>query len=597
MKDETPSSICCRPMSHADPIIEHSTMPPYDEVGCPAMKFKYGKDCLCENQAACRGLTAAFSMLGNDPRSGFVRIPNYKEHPESQFYVERNMQREAYLRYLLPDHPVEKETLAKDVALHHFHPRVVARLVSNLQKNIPRTVPERELIQLGLILDERDKLKDEDGNYTGRCIFAPCYPIEKSKQDLKRLLRLCRALNQDKKDKSSAQKSSPKPKKKKKRRFDPDIRNEDDLAYSSSRDDDRDEDRDEDTSDERLDTLADHNIHSLLESIIRLEPIPEEGDDVKVMELMPTLDTDLESESEEDEDEEDARPNMTATVSMQIGLEKLHTGKGKNRMTKITKRAPSPFFEISVLHDVDKSGYVAIHAILKCVLPLVPLVTYTSVPYYFIRDTIHPSVQIYRSYPLTDTKNGTWDPIESLDLGVDVHTPEDLNFRITVYDLAVKGGDHLLIGTSQVNALDLLTTSHMSIPILRDDKVKGFLKVASFQLHTFDNVCSTSESADSSWEHTPQVGESLSEETCDCNLPLNHSAEQESPFELHYTYLDSPPRPTLSMQVSHEKLCSRKGKNLANKVRKKAPNPFFEFSVLHKNGWYVGSRLVTYVVL
>jgi hypothetical protein len=329
-------------------------MPPYDDMGCPAMKFKYGKDCLCENRAACRGLTAAFSMLGNDPRSGFVRLPNYKEDPESQFYMERNLQRESYLRHLLPNHPPQQETLAKDIALHHFHPRIVQRLVSNLQNNIPKTLPEQQLVQLGLTLDDRDKLFDANGNYTGRRIFAPSYPIEKAKQDLKRLLRLCRALNQDKKDKAS----SPKPKKEKKRRFDPDIRNDDDLVDRDSYDR---EEQDEVTSSEERDSLADYNIKSLLESIIRLEPIPEEldpDDNVtdKKVESLPTLDTDLESES----DEEDTHPNpkLTATVSMQIGLEKLHTGKGKNRITKITKRPPSPFFEISVLHNKDKTRYV-----------------------------------------------------------------------------------------------------------------------------------------------------------------------------------------------------------------------------------------------
>ena len=48
----------------------------------------------------------------------------------------------------------------------------------------------------------------------------------------------------------------------------------------------------------------------------------------------------------------------------------------------------------------------------------------------------------------------------------------------------MKGGDHLLIGESEVNALDLIITSSKSVPILRDDKVKGFLEVSSFQLHT-----------------------------------------------------------------------------------------------------------------
>jgi hypothetical protein len=261
--------------------------------------------------------------------------------------------------------------LAKDIALHHFHPRVVQRLVSNLQKSIPKALPEEQLVQLGLKLDDRDKLFDENGSYTGRRIFAPSYPIENSKQDLKRLLRLCRVLNQGKKGKtttaSTTEKSlSPlkgKKKKQRPRRFHPDIRNDDDLADKDSND--REEQDEEITSEER-DSLAEYNIPSLLESIICLEPIPEELDPDtddhvtamdKEVETLPTLDTDLESES----DEEDTRPNpnLQATVSMQIGLERLHTGKGKNRLTKITKRPPSPFFEISVLHGKDtKTRYV-----------------------------------------------------------------------------------------------------------------------------------------------------------------------------------------------------------------------------------------------
>lgn len=86
--------------------------------------------------------------------------------------------------------------------------------------------------------------------------------------------------------------------------------------------------------------------------------------------------------------------------------------------------------------------------------------------------TIHRET-IYRSYPLSDTKNATWDAIEELDLNVDIHTPQDLNFCVTVYDCDMKGGNHLLIGTCEVNALDLLITSSMSVPIRRDDKVKG----------------------------------------------------------------------------------------------------------------------------
>jgi len=337
-------------------------MPPYDAVGCPTMKFQYGKDCLCENRVACRGLTAAFSLLGNDPRSGFVRLPNYKEalpeNPLSEYYIERNQQREAYLRYLLPDHPVEKETLAKDVALHHFHPTIVARLVSKLQKNIPRTLPEKELKRLKLHIHERDRLLDESGNPTGRCIFAPNYPLENCKDDLKRLLRLCRTLNEASKtpnEKASSPTSSPKSKRKKRRKFDPDIRNEGDLVVTDRGVDPEDRSPSPEPEEETVvDSLAEHNIQSLLESIIRLEPIPEDLEEPNAVdhfkvETLTTQETDLESTFTEDEE---SVTHNTAKVSMQIRLEKLHTGKGKKRMTKMMQRAPSPFFEISVLHDL-----------------------------------------------------------------------------------------------------------------------------------------------------------------------------------------------------------------------------------------------------
>lgn len=365
-------------------------MPPYnsDAMGCPAMKFKYGKDCLCEDRVACRGLTAAFSMLGNDPRSLFVRLPNYKENPTTQYYIERNQQREAYLRYLLPNHPVEQETLARDVALHHFHPRIVSRLVSKLQKNIPRTLPEKEIKRMKLKIHERDRIYDEDGNPTGRCIFAPNYPMEKSKEDLKRLLRLCRTLNQvkDKNNTVDAKASSFKPKKKRKRKFDPDIRSEGDLVVADRTSDDPSErfPSPEVLVEEEVDSLAQHNIQSLLESIIRLEPIPEDFkeestantstayDNLKV-EPGTTQETEAESVfTEEDEQSLLTQQNNTATVSMQIRLEKLHTGKGKKRISKVMNKAPSPFFEISVLHhqqhDLDSLDRCVYTRILLCLL-------------------------------------------------------------------------------------------------------------------------------------------------------------------------------------------------------------------------------------
>jgi hypothetical protein len=347
-------------MHHAAALV--SNMPPHDRaMGCPTKKFQYGKDCICENPIQCRGLTAAFSML-NDPRSHFVRLPNYKAAPTDPYFVERNQQREAYLRYLLPHHPVEQTTLARDVALHHFHPRIVARLVSKMQKNIPKSLTEKELKRLKLTIHERDRILDQEGNFTGRCIFAPNYPMEQSKQDLKRLLRLCRTLNEasakEKKNVDGGKASSPKPKKRKRRKFHADIRNERDLVVHDGTEDGS-ESTDVPTDEHALvDSLAEHNIQSLLESIIRLEPIPEYKEestlDVCNLKEIPTQDTEVESECSSTSAEEQGESSVMHTqaiVSMQIRLEKLHTGKGKKRMSKL--KAPSPFFEISVLHNEE----------------------------------------------------------------------------------------------------------------------------------------------------------------------------------------------------------------------------------------------------
>jgi hypothetical protein len=186
--------------------------------------------------------------------------------------------------------------------------------------------------------------------------------MEQSKQDLKRLLRLCRTLNEasakEKKNVDGGKASSPKPKKRKRRKFHADIRNERDLVVHDGT-----EDGSESTdvpTDERalVDSLAEHNIQSLLESIIRLEPIPEYKEestlDVCNLKEIPTQDTEVESECSSTSAEEQGESSVMHTqaiVSMQIRLEKLHTGKGKKRMSKL--KAPSPFFEISVLHNKE----------------------------------------------------------------------------------------------------------------------------------------------------------------------------------------------------------------------------------------------------
>ena len=122
------------------------------------------KTCICRDAVACKGLTSAFSML-EDARGGFVRLPRFEENPSSQYYVERNAQRAAYLRYLLPDHPVEKETKAKHVAMHHFHSRIVADLTP--QRRFPKTLSQDDMDKLGMAKCQEDEVLDEQGLPTG----------------------------------------------------------------------------------------------------------------------------------------------------------------------------------------------------------------------------------------------------------------------------------------------------------------------------------------------------------------------------------------------------------------------------------------------
>lgn len=164
----------------------------------PAMKvgkYKGDKTCLCGHPEECRGLTAAFVLL-KDGRKGFVKLPNWKDDPPSQYYVERNQQRESYLRHLLPGHPVPEPTPTKNIALHHFHPKVTGRFLDQRQKEIPKTITEEEMAHLGLPVDDCDRVIDEYGFPTGECIFVPNYPMQKVKDDLKRMILINRIVNE-----------------------------------------------------------------------------------------------------------------------------------------------------------------------------------------------------------------------------------------------------------------------------------------------------------------------------------------------------------------------------------------------------------------
>lgn len=80
------------------------------------------------------------------------------------------------------------------------------------------------------------------------------------------------------------------------------------------------------------------------------------------------------------------------------------------------------------------------------------------------------------------TKSGTWDAIE--DLGVQFDPSNGLRFRVTVFDCDKRGGKHLLIGMSEMDSVDLSRMSARLMPIRRDGKVKGFLRLVEFQLES-----------------------------------------------------------------------------------------------------------------
>jgi len=134
-----------------------------------------------------------------DPRGGFVRLPRFEPNPTSEYYVERNAHRAAYLRYLHPDHLTEEETEAKHIAMLHFHPRIVVGLTP--QRRFPKALSEDDMDKLGMPKLEEDRVLDKDGAPTGFYIFVPTFPIEMAKTDIKRLLGICKVLNTEEKKK------------------------------------------------------------------------------------------------------------------------------------------------------------------------------------------------------------------------------------------------------------------------------------------------------------------------------------------------------------------------------------------------------------
>ena len=44
-------------------------------------KHRYGRQCVCGKQGECRGVSAAFKLMG-DPRKGYVQLPLHQEYPK-----------------------------------------------------------------------------------------------------------------------------------------------------------------------------------------------------------------------------------------------------------------------------------------------------------------------------------------------------------------------------------------------------------------------------------------------------------------------------------------------------------------------------------
>ena len=147
-----------------------------------AVSSKRPKTCLCSDPETCQGLTAAFCIM-EDPRKGFVKLPRYRTQQGD------NKVREAYLRYLLPNHAVEKETPSKYIAAHHFPPSIV--LTENKDSGdkkdiVPRTISKEQATRLGIEVNERFTMFDE--NLRRVYVVVPSYSLERSKADVMGML-------------------------------------------------------------------------------------------------------------------------------------------------------------------------------------------------------------------------------------------------------------------------------------------------------------------------------------------------------------------------------------------------------------------------
>ena len=166
---------------------------------------------MCLRNAECQGISAAFKLMG-DPRKGYVQLPPFQEYPSSPIAKELNGLRASYLRHLSKteqDIATMEEPLF--VALHHFHPIVVQKHSESSKSSspIPKTVKPVDIKFLKLSLGEEDRVLDANGVPTRQYYFAPCYSVENTKNDLKRLIRVSRMVTEAKASPRSQQSNSP----------------------------------------------------------------------------------------------------------------------------------------------------------------------------------------------------------------------------------------------------------------------------------------------------------------------------------------------------------------------------------------------------
>lgn len=220
------------------------------------------------------------------------------------------------------------------------------------------------------------------------------------------------------------------------------------------------------------------------------------------------------------------------------------------------------------------------------------------------------------------TKNASWDPIEALDLGSAVG---DVEFKISLYSVDTKSsssttsGGHAWVGSCVITALELIVCSSKSIPILRDDKIKGFCEISHFQLYheeeeEEEEVLSTVSSEDMDEVVDSSIlGVSRCTKDKDDRETDGANVRLEALFDQQVDSSSSSSRhqqgaansTTLSMQLSLETLRTSRGKAITHKVRNKKGtlSPFFEISIRNSQNdnkkddaestptWYVNNAL------